>query len=402
MKTPAAQRQGRNAFAKKEKGLKRNRILLYAVALLQGMVFYAPVSTLYRAAQGVTVFEITLIESVSLALCLLLEIPWGYLADRIGYRRAMVFCAVLYLLSKIVFWRADGFGLFLLERVMLSVVIAGLSGVDMSILYLSSEEGESQKAFGIYSAMGTVGMVLASAVYAVFIGENFRLAGGLTVVSYGLAVFAVLGLTEVKGRSPEPFHVGEAAELIRSTLRNGRLLLLLTAVALLTETHHMVTVFLNQLQYERCGMEPSLMGYVYILTTLAGVGGVLSKRMTGKLGIGGSGWLLYGGAVLCCLVLTVTEEAPVSVLSILALRVVCELFQPLQLELQNREVRTVNRATALSVNAMFVDLVGMGVDLGFGALAERSLPLAFACGALLSAVGLGLFLCFCRGKAAAR
>jgi len=189
MKTPAAQRQGRNAFAKKEKGLKRNRILLYAVALLQGMVFYAPVSTLYRAAQGVTVFEITLIESVSLALCLLLEIPWGYLADRIGYRRTMVFCAVLYLLSKIVFWRADGFGLFLLERVMLSVVIAGLSGVDMSILYLSSEEGESQKTFGIYSAMGTVGMVLASAVYAVFIGENFRLAGGLTVVSYGLAVF---------------------------------------------------------------------------------------------------------------------------------------------------------------------------------------------------------------------
>ena len=155
METPAAQRQGRNAFAKKEKGLKRNRILLYAVALLQGMVFYAPVSTLYRAAQGVTVFEITLIESVSLALCLLLEIPWGYLADRIGYRRTMVFCAVLYLLSKIVFWRADGFGLFLLERVMLSVVIAGLSGVDMSILYLSSEEGESQKAFGIYSAMGT-------------------------------------------------------------------------------------------------------------------------------------------------------------------------------------------------------------------------------------------------------
>jgi len=82
--------------------------------------------------------------------------------------------------------------------------------------------------------------------------------------------------------------------------------------------------------------------------------------------------------------------------------VIYYVFQPLQLELQNREVRTVNRATALSVNAMFIDCVGMGVDLGFGALAERSLPLAFGYGAVLSLAGLLLFLLFCRGKESVR
>ena len=88
--------------------------LLCATAFLQGMVFYGPIATLYRQARGVSVFQITLIESISLACLIALEIPWGYVADRIGYRRTLAACNVLYFLSKIVFWRAEGFGGFLL------------------------------------------------------------------------------------------------------------------------------------------------------------------------------------------------------------------------------------------------------------------------------------------------
>lgn len=94
--------------------MKRNIFILYAIALLQGMVFYGPVATLYRQAHGVSVLEITVIESISLALCILLEIPWGVVADRIGYRRTMIICSGLYFISKIVFWRADGFCGFLM------------------------------------------------------------------------------------------------------------------------------------------------------------------------------------------------------------------------------------------------------------------------------------------------
>lgn len=93
--------------------MKKNLYVMYALALLQGMVFYGPIATLYRQAQGVTVFEITVIESISLALGILLEIPWGMIADKIGYRKTMIFCSSLYFISKIVFWQATGFGGFL-------------------------------------------------------------------------------------------------------------------------------------------------------------------------------------------------------------------------------------------------------------------------------------------------
>lgn len=189
--------------------MKKNLYILYGIALLQGMVFYGPIATLYRQAQGISVLEITIIESISLALGILLEVPWGVLADRIGYRRTMIFCSGLYFISKIVFWQANGFADFLLERVMLSVVLAGFSGVDSSILYLSCQGLDSQKAFGIYNSMSMVGLLLAAGVFSLLIQDNYSLAGFLTVISYGLAALLSLGLTEVKetqwkrfGRSP--------------------------------------------------------------------------------------------------------------------------------------------------------------------------------------------------------
>jgi len=139
---------------------------MYAIALLQGLVFYGPIATLYRQANGLSVFHITLIESISYLLCIFLEIPWGIAADKIGYKKTMCFCCSLYFVSKLVFWKADGFFDFLLERVMLSVVIAGFSGVDTSVLYLSCSKGESQKVFGIYNSLGVVGLLFASFVFS--------------------------------------------------------------------------------------------------------------------------------------------------------------------------------------------------------------------------------------------
>lgn len=146
--------------------IKRNIYLLYAIAFLQGMVFYGPVATLYRENRGITILEITLIESISLALCLLLEVPWGALAEKIGYRRTLVICNGVYLLSKVVFWQAEGFGSFLAERILLAVALAGVSGVDSGVLYVSCKAGDSHRVFGIYESLQTAGLLLAAFVYA--------------------------------------------------------------------------------------------------------------------------------------------------------------------------------------------------------------------------------------------
>lgn len=371
--------------------MKRNIYLMYTIAFLQGMVFYGPVATLYRQAQGVSVFQITLIESISLILCILLEVVWGVIADRIGYKKTMVFCCGLYFLSKIVFWQATGFAGFLAERIMLSIVLAGMSGVDTSIIYLSCEGNDSQKIFGIYESLQTAGLLIAAAVFSIFVKDDYSLSGMLTVISYGSAAVLSLGLTDVRSESADKINVKRFREVFFKTICNRKLLIFLAAAAFLSETHHTVTVFLNQLQYERCGMGNAMIGYIYIAVTIFGMCGAGSAWFTGKTGIRTACIVLGGTAAIACVILAVSKAALPSVCGILALRISNSLFQPFQTEMQNQQVYTKYRATALSIHAMILDSIAAGTNLAFGALAERDLTLAFLFGAGICIAGTGLF-----------
>ncbi len=367
---------------------KKNIYLMYAVSCLQGMVFYGPIATLYRQAQGVSVFEITLIESISLALCLALELPWGIVADRIGYKKTMVFCNLLYLISKIVFWRASGFPAFLLERIMLSVVMAGLSGVDTSILYLSAAKENSQKVFGFYNSLGTAGLLAAAFVYSAVVGDNYRLAGFLTVVSYGAAAALSLFLSEVKDGEREKTTAKEFYSCLKRTLSDKYLFLFLLGIAFLNETHQTVTVFLNQLLYVRAGIGSKAIGWLYMFVTVIGMCGVFSDALTRRMGERFLIRACYLSAAVSCLLLAFTDIPLGAAGGIVMLRTAFGLFSPLQTRLQNEQITTADRATALSINAVIIDSAGVGTNLVFGALAEKSLTAALLAGACLCVTGL--------------
>lgn len=373
------------------RGVGRNIPLLYAVAFLQGMVFYGPVATLYRQAAGVTVFEITLIESLSLALCILCELPWGLLAERIGYKNTLVACNLLYFVSKVIFWRAESFGGFLAERLLLSVVLAGLSGCDVSVLYLSCPAEQSQRVFGWYDALNTAGLLAAAFIYTGFVGQNYRLAGLLTVFSYGLAALLSLGLCEV--RSPGQKRAPAALKnLLRGFAGNRRLASLVLGAALLAQAHQTITVFLNQLQYQRAGLSNTAIGCLYILVTLAGLLGAASHRFTRRLGQKRAAAALFLAAAAACLALALSASPFASAAGILTLRLAYSLFWPLQNTWQNQLVHTQNRAAALSLNAVIMDSVGVATNLAFGRLAGWHLPAAMLLGAALCTAGLALVL----------
>ncbi|WP_242970876.1 MFS transporter [Anaerotruncus massiliensis (ex Togo et al. 2019)] len=366
--------------------------LFCATAFLQGMVFYGPIATLYRQARGVSVFQITLIESISLACLIALEIPWGYVADRIGYRRTLAACNVLYFLSKIVFWRAEGFGGFLLERLMLSVVLSGFSGCDSAYLFSLAGEGESQKAFGAYEASATAGLVAASLLFSTAVGGDFDAAGFLTVLSYGAAMVLTFFLPEVPPPARRSAGFGaRAGEAAREVWDNRRFLLFLAAAALLTESNQTITVFLSQLQYVRAGIPARAMGYLFIPLTLMGLFAARSHRLTARLGEGRalSGLFLLGA--LSCGLLAVTGSPVLSVAGILALRLSASVFAPIGMEVQNRQVRSCGRATMLSVYSSVMNLVAVGTGLIFGRLAEEGVGRAMAAGAGFCLTGLLLY-----------
>lgn len=376
---------------------KWNIRLYYAVAFLQGMVFYAPVATLYRQARGVGIFDIALIESISFLAMIALEIPWGFVADRIGYRKTIVICNVLFFLSKIVFWKASGFGMFLLERLILSVVMAGLSGCDTAYLYISSGAEDAKRVFGLYEAVAAAGIAFASVVFSVFIKDDFGLAGLLTVASYGVAMVLSFCLPEVRRPDERTVRFSERIrEYAAAIAGNGRFFLFLAASAMLAQTSQTVTVFLNQLQYLRAGIPVGWMGFLYLLVTAASFSSAFAERLSRRLGEDRAAKALFLSAGAACLALAVFSSPIVSVAGIVLLRASASFFSPIGMDIQNRQVSVADRATMLSVYAMAMDAAAAGVNAVFGKIADIGVPWAMGAGAVFCL--MGFVLCAVWGK----
>lgn len=376
--------------------IKRNIYIMYAIALLQGMVFYAPIAALYRQMSGLTLAQIAVIESVFFIFSLIMEFPWGFLADRIGYRKTMIFCCSLYFLSKVIFWRADGFGDFLLERLLLGVVVAGLSGVDSSILYLSCQAENSQNVFGYYNAFRTVGLLFSAWFYTTFIGTNYRMAAWMTMISYGAAALFSLGIIEVYDREmSQKNSIQQFFFMFRKTLKDRRFLIFLVGYALYSEGIQMVTVWLNQNQYLKCSMLETDIGWAYIVTSVISLISIFSKRLTDAAGILRFPILVFFAAMVMNVVLAFTYSPYISFGCIVILTAADSLLRPLISELLNHHVAANNRATQLSIFAVLQDLVAAGANLAYGRIADISLSVAFLliAGACVAG-GIAFLICY--------
>lgn len=370
--------------------MRKNRILLYLIMVLQGMVFYSSIATLYRQVHGVTIFHITLIETIYFVLVFFLEVPWGYVADRIGYKKTLIICNVLFVISKVIFWKANTFALFLIERLLLAVIFAGLSGVDTSFLFFNSPEPIRQKTFSIYQGMTMAGMLLSSLSYSLFFQNDFSLAAFATLLVYVVAAILTFFLSETK---PEHSEItlsikNIVKELVAEFVRDKRFILFLIAAALLAEVNQVITVFVNQLQYIASAIEVQKFGFLHALLTTASLASFCSALVAKKLGKKAFSFIMFLCATISCLCAGIWQIAWISVLSMIVLRISASLFAPFSLLEQNRHIISKNHATILSSYSMLMNTVSLIPNLAIGKLGELNVRYALFFGAGVCIVGM--------------
>ncbi|HIW54443.1 MAG TPA: MFS transporter [Candidatus Ruthenibacterium merdigallinarum] len=369
---------------------RRACVLMCLIAFLQGFVLYAPVAALYRTGAGLTLTQIALLESLSYVLTVALEVPLGALCARIGYKRMLVLVNFVFFASKLVFWRAYGFGMFLAERVLMSVVSAGLSGCDDAYLYLAAGPEEAQRAFGRYSVSGTVGLLASSAAFTLLFSDAWRAAALWTAVFYGAAAACALALPDAPAskadRAPLAAQLRGIADNLRAQPRVG---LLLAADVLLTISGQTVTVFYSQLLYKRCGVPDAWLGALYVLLTLcalsAGASWRAARHLKKRFGpcvflLGAAGCFAAGfarGPVLCAA-------------GVFALQFAWYAWQPYSARLQNDSVADGARSVILSGYSMAQNLGTSGLSLALGAVADVQLTGALALAGGLCALGAAL------------
>lgn len=104
-----------------------------------------PIVALYYTENGLSSFDIYLLQAVYSFSVALMEIPSGYMADVLGRKKSLVMGAVLGTLGFVLYSFASSLPLFMMAEIILGLGGSFISGSDSALLYdsLAAENKES-------------------------------------------------------------------------------------------------------------------------------------------------------------------------------------------------------------------------------------------------------------------
>lgn len=354
--------------------------LLLAAAFLDSLCFYAPVASLYRLAFGVNLFQITVIESCFFAVSLLLEIPWGLLTDRFGFRKTLLAASALRVLAGLIFLAADGFWTFLLERCVLAAAVSGFSGCDTAFLGRLAGRGRERWALGRCNAASFCGLAAVGIFFPVVSQLGYRALAALTVLGNGLALGVRLFLPEAgkaAGMDREPLRARLSALVV--LFKGSRpLFLFVMCGAVLSETEHTLTVFFGPAAWKEAAVPEIWYGLLNLCLCLAGIFGSLVSAGLSEAG-GGSGRpaaVFWGLALASSAGLCLAGGTAWCIPLLAVLRFASQGYVPWEETLKLHSTGERGRAAALSAYNMAASLAGaaagplIGAGTAFGTGAE--------------------------------
>ena len=363
-----------------------NKIVL--ITFFQRFHLYVHAYALLLLGRGLTLVQISMIESIVIGTIFLMEVPTGVLADRLGRKWSIFASTVLLMSAEFIFIFARGFEWYVFIALLTGTGFAFASGAMEALIYDSlPEEGRDdamKRAMGRVNSFAQIAFVIAPILGGLIIGdatvENFIPAIALTVLALLLGAFVSVTLreppvdsTEKKAGSMTLLRDGVSLLLTQPRLRRLALLVIFTSPF----TGAIVTV-LGPPYLVRNEVSPFVIGVALSLGSLLAA---LTQRYAYKV----EEWLgqaraialliLMPGALYWILAVVAGPVAPV--LIIILMYGVNDMKAPLFSAYQNALIESKNRATVLSMISMFLSLF-MALALPvYAALAQRSLSLTF-------------------------
>lgn len=349
-----------------------------------------PVLVLFWVDNGLNTFEVYLLQSLFALAVVLLEVPTGMVADRMGKRMSILMGQCTVAVGCLLYAISGGFWSFLLCEVILALGMTLMSGADSALLFdclkrlgreqeLAEHEGRNQSVrMLVFAACNVIGGLLGA--------WSLRATVWAGVVGPLLAIFVVASFVEA---SPPPGDrsLAEAAGGYRQLMRDAlqfvtrhrlvRWLLLFQAVLTGSATW---LLWAYQPYMELSGLPLWAFGLAFAVYNLfAAACSRLAHRVGTRLGDGGTLVLLAALQALPPLLMAFWI-GPASFLFVLGHQAVRGLGRPLLNARILAYTWPDKRATVLSLGSLagrlFFALTGPIVGmLGEGALLPRALAI---------------------------
>ena len=152
------------------------RRLISAATFFSNMVFFAPVAILLRTRCGLSVSQFFILQALLSFAIFLLEVPLGFITDKIGYKKSVLFSQILVSITRLIFLIGGNFWVFALEAVVEAVAICLSSGSSLAYTYESFGEENYIKWNAIIANFGTISFILTTLAFTP-LNEMFGLEG---------------------------------------------------------------------------------------------------------------------------------------------------------------------------------------------------------------------------------
>ena len=117
------------------RGLSSNIWKLYIFKILHGFFLSIPIIVIFWQSNGLSMFEVMILQALFAVGVILLEVPSGYFADSYGRRNSLIVASIFSTIGIISYSLGYGFVDFLIAEFFWAVGVSLVSGADSAMFY---------------------------------------------------------------------------------------------------------------------------------------------------------------------------------------------------------------------------------------------------------------------------
>lgn len=358
------------------------------IRFAQSFHLYMHAFSLILIDRGLSLFQITAIESIVIGTVFFMEIPTGVISDRIGYKWSIALAMLLLAVAEVIFLFAESYPVYIFHAIITGIGLTFVSGTVEAFIYDSLPQENHDhlmvKAMGTVNSSSRIAFFFAPIVGAFIIGagslDGYYLSIALTGVALLIGMIVSLTLKEPRSNLPDekPDSLTILKESIRE-LRNNTDLRRLVMLAIFTSpmTSILVMTFAAPFLTQN-GISPFVIGLTVSIGNLLSA---VTQRYAYKL----EEWLgetrtlhflmFLPGVLYGILALTTGSIFPVIIITLMY--GINDMKLPLFAAYENSMIHDETRATVLSIIHMFLNLFIAIVAPIYAIIGTFSLPLAF-------------------------
>ena len=335
------------------------------VCFLNGLVFFAPVALLVRTQAGVSEHIFFLLQALLSGVIFLGEIPTGFITDKIGYRKSLIWAQVLLFGARSLLLAAfvsRSLALFVVEAVVEGIAVCFTSGTGSAYLYdLYGENGYLVKTAHAEN-FGTAGFIISTVAYA----GIYKISGmeGLLITTVVMDIIAVVCSFFLRSESSKTIIADRKEVQILAIFKNKKAFLFVISLAIFSIAWLLINFF-YVVKLENCGLPVEWMSLIILIYSAVQMLAepILGKLSDGKNGKSGRGKLpavTAATAGVAFLLFGVVKFRSAVLLLMLILPLLLNLPEYLLMNLENQFV---DEAECGSQRAATPSVLNMGVNL---------------------------------------